>query len=283
MIQAIKQARAALGMLSAEEVRRRASAVYTFGLVADNERAYQEMEAFLIPPGAPPAERARLRSLVYRADSPDVPAKVDFVLYQDGAAGPEGTYVFHSARPERTASEIAHRNEEAALALARAYPSFRGPVVERIIHATAFENLLFSVATALPDVIPNLIELPWAFGEFASDTAFLTANQVRMAFQIAGACGKEPGFSHQRAEIAGIAAGAFGWRAIARELASKIPFGGGLAPKGAMAYAVTYGIGMGLARLYQARAPYTKAERRRIYEQAYQRGRELSDPSGPGQ
>jgi hypothetical protein len=41
--------------------------------------------------------------------------------------------------------------------------------------------------------VPSLVELPWAFGEFASDTMFLTGNQIRMAFAIAAACGKEGG------------------------------------------------------------------------------------------
>jgi len=279
MSQAIKQVRAAFRMLSAEEVRKRAEQTLTFGLVADNEADFGEMERFLIPPGSPTAVRARLKGLVHRADAPDVPGKVDFVLYQDGAVGPEGTYTFDRAAPSRTAAEIVKANDEAALALACAFPAFRPVVVERIIHMTAFENLLFSVATALPDLIPSLVELPWLFGEFASDTAFLTANQVRMAFQVAAASGQPVGASNQKAEIAGILAGAFGWRALARELAGKIPFGGGLAPKGAIAYAVTYGIGKGLERLYQARAPYTQAERREIYRQAYERGRGIAQAS----
>ena len=68
------------------------------------------------------------------------------------------------------------------------------------------ENALFAVATALPNVVPSLIELPWAFGEFASDTAFLTANQVRMAFQIAAACGKDVGLGQQKGAVLTIAA-----------------------------------------------------------------------------
>jgi hypothetical protein len=98
---------------------------------------------------------------------------------------------------------------------------------------------------------------------------------------MAAACGRPVGFSHQKAEIVGIVAGAFGWRAIARELTGKIPFGGGLIPKGAIAYAVTYAIGKGLERLYQAGAPYSNAERREIYRQAYERGRSVSQTMAP--
>ena len=108
-----------------------------------------------------------------------------------------------------------------------------GPHGPYIVTAVMF-GLATMLVTALPDVIPSLIELPWAAGEFASDTAFLTMNQVRMAFLIAGASDQDVGYREQRAQIAGIVAGAFGWRALARELAGKIPFGGGLIPKAAI-------------------------------------------------
>ena len=272
MANAIKQVRAVFGMLSPEEIRNRAAKPVIFGLVADNEHAFVEMEEFLAPP---------THGLVFRAGYPGVPEKVDLVLYQDGAVGPKGTYTFHRADPRRTAAEIVHGNDDIGAALARAYPAFRAPVAERIVQSIARENAFFSVATALPDVIPNLVELPWALGEFASDTAFLTANQIRMAFLLAAACDRPVGFGHQKAELVGIAAGAFGWRAIARELTGKIPFGGGLIPKGAIAYAVTYGIGKGLERLYHAGAPYSRAERREIYRQAYERGKEVAGGFAP--
>ena len=88
-----------------------------------------------------------------------------------------------------------------------------------------------------------MIELPWAIGEFASDTAFLTMNQIRMAFLIAAASDRPIGYREQRSEIASIVAGAFGWRALARELVGKVPFGGGLIPKAGIAYAGTFAVG----------------------------------------
>ena len=149
-------------------------------------------------------------------------------------------------------------------------------MIERLIHSVARENAFFALATALPDVIPNLMELPWAFGEFASDTAFMTVNQVRMAFLLAEAYGREAGFRAQKAEILAIGAGAFGWRAIARELAGKIPFGGGLIPKAAIAYAVTYVVGKSLERLYDAGAAYTREQRRAAYREAIERGKAVA-------
>ena len=126
---------------------------------------------------------------------------------------------------------------------------FRKPVIDRVIHSVARENALFAVATALPNVVPNLLELPWAVGEFASDTAFLTINQVRMAFLIGAASDQEVGYMEQKGQIATIVGSAFGWRTLARELVGKIPLGGGLIPKGAIAYAGTYVVGKGLERI----------------------------------
>jgi hypothetical protein len=83
------------------------------------------------------------------------------------------------------------------------------------------------------------------------------------------------GYREQRAQIAAIVGGAFGWRALARELAGKIPFGGGLVPKAAISYAGTYTVGMGLERFYRLGYGLTREERRRIYERALERGRSL--------
>jgi uncharacterized protein (DUF697 family) len=276
MLKFIKQARAAFTMLSPEEVRKSARQPIAFGLVATNGRGYEEMEGLLIPASAPEETRAGLKASVHRASDPGVPDKVDLVLYEDGVPGPQGTYIFHRDDPERTVLEIVRENDDIALALARQYPAFRRIVVERIIQSVARENAFFAIATALPDVIPSLIELPWAFGEFASDTAFLTANQIRMAFLIAAASDKEIGFAQQKAEIAGIAASAFGWRAIARELVGKIPFGGGLIPKGAVAYAVTFAIGKGLEYTHHANEPFTAAQHRQAYLQAYEEGKSVA-------
>jgi hypothetical protein len=161
------------------------------------------------------------------------------------------------------------------LALARNFYAFRQPVVDRIIHSVSRENALFAVVTALPDIIPSFLELPWSIGEFASDTAFLTINQIRMAFTIAAASDKPVGYSLQRGEIATIVTGAFGWRALARELVGKIPFGAGLIPKGAIAFAGTYVVGLGLDRFHRMGYGLTAEERRSSYQEAFERGKGL--------
>jgi len=129
-------------------------------------------------------------------------------------------------------------------------------VSDQIVHRVSRENALFALVTALPNVLPSFIDLPWAVGEFATDTAFLTMNQIRMALLLAAAYDNPVGYMEQKIEIGVIAAGAFGWRAIARELVGKIPLGGGLIPKAAVAFAGTYVVGLGLEKANRTGAGY---------------------------
>jgi hypothetical protein len=278
----LKQARAAVSLLSPDEVRSRARRPVRIGLVATSDVAYAEMEDFLAPLESPLEDRMYLLDQVHRAGDAVVPDKVDLILFEQGIAAPPGTYTFDRYNPAATIGAILDGNDDLWLALARQYPAFRRPVVDRTIHTIARENALFAVATALPDVVPSLIELPWAFGEFASDTAFLTGNQIRMAFLIAAACGRDAGFLNQKGAILSIAAGAFGWRALARELVGKIPLGGGLIPKGAIAYAGTYVVGKGLEHYYRGNPVYTRAQRRVAYREALERGRTVVESAAKG-
>jgi uncharacterized protein (DUF697 family) len=282
MMKVFKQARTALSLLNPEEVRSRAQRPVRFGLVASSDAAYAEMEDFLAPLQGPLEDRTYLLDQVHRAADAVVPDKVDLILFEQGIAAPPGTYTFYRRNPSATVGAILDGNDDLWLALGRQYPAFRRPVVERIIHAVARENALFALATALPDVIPSLVELPWAFGEFASDTAFLTGNQIRMAFLIAAACGRDAGFGRQKGAILSIVGGAFGWRALARELVGKIPLGGGLIPKGAIAYAGTFVVGKGLEHYYRGHTGYTRAQRRLVYREALERGRTVVELAARG-
>uniref|UniRef100_Q023Y5 Uncharacterized protein n=1 Tax=Solibacter usitatus (strain Ellin6076) TaxID=234267 RepID=Q023Y5_SOLUE len=276
MLNVLKQARAAFSLLRPQDILESAERPVHVGLVADGSSAYAEMEDFLAPAGTPRAEWMRQMSQIHRANDPKVPERVDIVLYEPGLPCPQGAYTFHRGHPEDTVAEILHDKSELSLALARQFPAFRRQVVEHTIHMVARENALFAIATALPNVVPNFIELPWALGEFASDTAFLTTNQVRLAFQIAAACGKDVGLAHQKGTVLTIATSAFGWRAIARELVSHIPLGGGLIPKGAIAYAGTYVVGKSLEFLLVQERPHTNEERERLYQEGLDQGRRVA-------
>jgi hypothetical protein len=267
MLKTIKQARAAISLLNPGEVRERAERAVHIGLVASSPKSYEELEQFL---------GAEVPGRVHRADDPTPPATVDLVIYQHGTPRDRDAYTFDRFDPDAIVKQMLEEHDDMALALARQFAAFRKPVVDRVVKSIARENALFAIATALPNVAPTFFELPWAFGEFASDTAFLTGNQIRMAFLIAAACGGEVGFGHQKAAVLSIIGGAFGWRAIARELAGKIPLGGGLIPKGAIAYAGTVAVGRGLEFFYRTNRRPSRLERSEIYGAALAHGKEAA-------
>jgi hypothetical protein len=267
----------ALSNLRPEEVRQTAGRSLSVGLVAGSNAGYTAMENFFAPRDLSRERRAQVLTMLHRAGDPGIPERFDLVLYEHQLPRAENAFTFHSYEPSRTVKEILEQRSELGLPLARHFAPFRRPVVNQVMYSVSRENALFALATALPNIIPNLVELPWAIGEFASDTAFLTMNQVRMAFLIAAASDSLIGYREQKAEIASIVTGAFGFRAIARELVGKIPFGGGLIPKAAVAFAGTYVVGLSLERYHRVGYGLTREERRQEYEKALAHGRTVAE------
>jgi hypothetical protein len=277
-IQVFQNIKDAIRNLNPEDIRRHTERPLRFFLYADREQDYRAMEEFLIPPELSRAKRAQVLRLVYRSSEGELPqAANDLEIYFDDSglapASPD-IFTFDPTVPHATIDQVLRRRPDLAVPLALHALPFREEVSRRMVKKIARENALFALATAVPDIVP-FVSLPWAVGEFASDTAVLTANQIRMAFLLAAANDRDVGYHEQRTEIATIILGAFGWRALARELVGKIPWGGGLIPKAAIAYAGTRVAGMSLERFYRLGKAYTRAERRIAYEDALERGKHL--------
>ncbi len=274
LLRDIKQAYA---NLSPDEVRQEAMRPVSIGIVAANENAYGVMERYLAPGDLTADKRRRALSLIHRVSSMAKPTGFDFVLYEEGMTCPTGSFTFYAADPKRTLTNVVSARPELELPLARNFHPFRDVVISRIISRVSRENAMFAVVTALPNVVPNALELPWSIGEFATDTAFLTINQIRMSFLISAASDKSVGYGDQKGEIATIIAGAFGWRALARELVGKIPLGGGLIPKGAIAYAGTYVVGLSLERYHRTGYGLANPEQKVAYKSALEKGKGIVD------
>jgi hypothetical protein len=276
-IQVFQNIKDAIRDLDPEDIRRHTERPLRFFLYASHEQEFREMEQFLLPPELSAAKRAQVLRLIYRVSNSAIPSdRNDLeIFYGDsGDLGSPGVFGFDPANPRATVDQVLARRPDLAVPLAVHALPFRQEVSRRMVKKIAKENALFALATAVPDIIPFLT-LPWAVGEFASDTAVLTANQIRLAFLLAAANDRDVGYREQRAEIGTIILGAFGWRSLARELVGMIPWGGGLIPKAAIAYAGTRVAGMSLERYYRLGKAYTRAERRAAYEDALQRGRHL--------
>jgi len=265
--------------LNADEIRGAAWQDVNVGLIATSDEGYRRMERFLAPPALDEFSRTQALRAVHPANGSA--NRFDFVLCEAGVPVPRNGYLFESNESGSLAELIVSEHEKLELAIARTFPIFRSVVSQRIISRVARENAMFSLVTALPNVIPSLIELPWTMGEFATDTAFISMNQIRMALVLAAAHGRAVGYIDQKGEIAAIAAGAFGWRALARELVGKIPLGGGLIPKAAVAFAGTYVVGLGLEKFNRTGSGLSRGERRDAYADAFARGKEIVKKLAP--
>jgi uncharacterized protein (DUF697 family) len=265
-----QQLKQALTSLNPGEVRADAARAIRVGLIASSPAALGRMETFLVPPHMPPTRRTEaLRSLVRSGTNCDI------VLCESSLLAPPSAFSLDLDAPERCIREVLKARKDLLLPLARLFFPFRKPASLRIVKNIAKENALFCLATAVPDVIP-FVSLPWAIGEYGSDAVFLTANQIRMVFLLSAANDRAVGYGEQRSEIASVAASSFGWRALARELIGKIPLGGGLIPKAAVAWAGTFALGLSIERLYRLGYGFSRAERSAVYKEAFRHGKEVA-------
>jgi hypothetical protein len=268
----LKQVKQALTNLNPAEVRETASRPVRIGLVAASQEALGRMEEYLVPPHLSPERRAAAARLLIRGGD----SRCDVLLYESALLRPAEAFPFDFEAPEESLRHVLKHRDDLLLPLARHFYPFRAPASNQLIRTIAKENAIFCLMTALPDIVPGLGSIPWAVGEYGSDAAFLTMNQIRLGFLLAAASDRDPGYREQKTEIASMIVGAVGWRALARELVGKIPFGGGLIPKAAIAWTGTYVAGVSLERLYRLGYGLTRRERRALYEEVYGRGREIA-------
>jgi hypothetical protein len=261
-----------LSHLNPDEVQEMSDRPIRIGLVASGSDAYLDMEDWLLPPGMSNEKRAEGAALLHRAGDPEVAATLDLVLYEQGLPCPVGAFTFYRQSPETTVEEIIGERNDLSIPLAAGFLPFRRAVCLDVIHRVSRENALFTVATSIPFATP-LLGIGASVAQFASETAFLTVNQIRMGFLLAAACDQRVGYGAQKAEIAGMIASGFGWRSLARQLAGKLRFAGGLIPKAGIAYAGTYVMGIALERFYSVGYGLSRAERQGAYSAALERGK----------
>lgn len=275
-VAALSQIRKALSNLNPKTIRELSDRELNVALYAATPDNYQAIEELLLA-GLSPSRRRFGSAALHRGPDPAGALKYDFAIYDESVLAPRRAFVFRRSNPQALIREVLDEHEaDLGIALARNFPPFRDQFVDNVVRRTCRENALFSLATALPDVIPTIIELPWAVTEFASDSAVLTMNQIRMAFLIAAASDREVGYRQQKREIASVIGGAFGWRALARQAVGKIPFGGGLLPKAGIAYAATKVVGLSLDRFYRIGYGYDRHEREELYTEAFEHGKAIA-------
>lgn len=277
----LKQIWRAIRQLNPGQTASQAERPFTLALLGTSEEIV-EMRAYLEGTAPSLDDRERLVDVIQSFETPlDEQSlaklgRTDFVLASSASEPIDGilsarTTIFDPQRPRKSLEIItgsAH-GAELRLSLARSIPAFRPIVARRVVQETSRENAVFTISTALGHVIPNPLQPVISVAEAAGDMVFLTANQVRMLFMLGAIHGKSIGFTNQWKEIGSIVSAGFGWRSIARNLISKIPFGGGLVPKGAVAYAGTMAVGEGLIFFYATGRRMTRDEIRQAFSRAY--------------
>jgi len=267
-----RQIRQAVVNLNPAEVRAEAERPVRIGLIAASQESLGNMERFFAPHHLSPERRTEALQMLIRGGDPFC----DVQIYESSLLRPANAFSFDPDAPQNCVRRIVRKREDLMLPLARRLEPFRREVAHHVIRTVAKENALFCLVTALPDIVPSLASIPWVAGEYGSDAAFLTMNQIRMGFLLAAASDRAVGYREQRSEIASIAMGAFGWRSLARELVGKVPFGGGLVPKAAIAWTGTFVAGLSLERLYRLGYGFTRQERRTVYEDAFENGKQIA-------
>lgn len=247
--QSLKHAR----KIKSSQIRKRAEQEFAICFIGRDEMDRAALLRVFLPEGTPRAERDRavgfIRSTLATSETRTQPDEIavwtEAAAAQAGIAADEHAIVKLDA-PQAGWEKLLRLHPQLGLALGRTFSVLRPLVARHRIEAAAMRNAAFAAMSAIPEVVPTPLSLVWAAGEFASDTVVLTANQFRLAFELAALTGDAVGWSRQSGQLMAILASAFGWRALARELVSLIPAGAGLVAKSGIAYGGTYAVGQSL-------------------------------------
>lgn len=129
---------------------------------------------------------------------------------------------------------------ETRLAFANAFPFVRRPLSLESVRSTSVQNAGIGLVVILP----------------GADMPLMTLNQIKMLLQIAAAYG-EPLTLSRIKEMLGVIGGAFGCRAVARQLSGVFP-GIGWAIKAGIGYGGTAAMGHALIEYFEANGDLEK-------------------------
>jgi uncharacterized protein (DUF697 family) len=156
------------------------------------------------------------------------------------------------------------------LSLARHFPLFRGPIVEKLINETCMSNAAYALSTGLAEVVPVLgIPLNLA------DMVVLTKAQAFLVYRLGLALGFSTEWQDYITEFGSVIGGGFLWRQLARSLVGLIPVWG-IIPKVSVAYAGTYVVGHAVVRWYLTGRHVSPKQIRELYRLAFAQGKTIA-------
>lgn len=163
------------------------------------------------------------------------------------------------------------------LPLAREFPGTRDEISSNIISTVSMENTVFVISTSLGNIIPNPLQALASVAEAMGDLVVLTANQIRMLFQLAAANGKKVSYKDQAPLALSVIGAAFGWRSIAREAVSVLPLGIGIVPKAAIAFAGTWAMGESILYFFRTGKKLNRQQMKKAFDTAIGRGKKAAE------
>src|SRR5690348_10100289 len=153
-LSALQHIRKAIQTLNPTHVREISEKPLNVALYAASEDDYQKIEGYFLE-GLSPARRKEAISYLHRGPDAQKVLQFDLAVYDESVLAPRRALVFHSGEPESLVESVVdHMDHTITLPLARTFRPFREPYVEQVIRTVSRENALFSMATALPDIVP---------------------------------------------------------------------------------------------------------------------------------
>lgn len=175
----------------------------------------------------------------------------------------------HVLQPSRASTQLCRLVLKAfpdlSIRLARDFPRVRFECARRMMARTSARNALLAAASSVTSSIPAIGFIISVLAT-AGETLVITASQLRLCLLMAALYGKSIDFFDRVSELWPVVGGAFGWRALARELVGVVP-GAGWAAKAAVAYSGTWAVGEA-ARLYYEHAHIEPAQIRKKADKA---------------
>jgi uncharacterized protein (DUF697 family) len=152
------------------------------------------------------------------------------------------------------------------LAAARSLPGLRPTVAHDLITGTAFSNGSYALLASVSEHFPVL-----QMTVSAADMLVLTKNQVLLVYKLALAHGAPAEFQANMREMLAVVGLAYVWRQVARSLIKLFPVVH-IAPRVAVSYAGTYGVGVVAWRWFAYGELVSTEQLQHIVQEALEQG-----------
>jgi len=173
-------------------------------------------------------------------------------------------------------AQILSNYHEIRFGLSYSFPVFRPKHANREIENTAFQNASWVIVSGVSNIIPGPHQIISAPLAVISDFTVLTANEIKLLFELVGLSGHRVRPLYRLGEFAGVIGMAKIAETIANTIIARVPATSGLLIKGALAYAFTWAIG---EALYYYQASGRKASSGFLagkFKEHYQQGRKVA-------